>query len=85
MDQQESRILAVNQRGPRRNMRDISPINFISPICSHSYRKGPSNDDISSEEHFETSRGSYFYLKPSSLHITVSKFSTSPPFMAKGY
>jgi hypothetical protein len=36
----------------------ISPINIISPICFHIKCVGNSNDNISSEVHFETSKSS---------------------------
>jgi hypothetical protein len=45
----------------------ISPINVVSPICFHLYRIENGNDDISSEEHFESSKISkrtYIYLEP---------------------
>jgi hypothetical protein len=38
------------QRGPQRNIVDISPINEISPICFH-FSRG--SDDFPSKEHFE--------------------------------
>ncbi len=49
-------------RGVQRNSVDISIIDVISPRCFHRHRAVNSNDDISSEKHFEnlkTSRGSY--------------------------
>ncbi len=63
---------------PQRNSVDFSPIYVISPICFNIYRVGNSNDDISSEEHFENlknSRGSYLGLQVIIFSIHLDSIS----------
>jgi hypothetical protein len=52
-NQEFSQYINGKQRGPQRNLVDVSPRNIISPICFHLNRVGNGNDNTSSEANFE--------------------------------